>query len=56
MYTTSKQLKGLKVKQSMNLTGTSYRQRNALYQVAYRLGITITIRRTPEGVKLWRLT
>jgi hypothetical protein len=55
MLTTAHQLKRLKVGASMTLTGATYHQRNALYQVAYRAGIKISIRHTPGGVTLWRI-
>ena len=48
-------LKALKVDASLDLKNASYDHKQLLYRAAYRLGITISIRRTPDGTKLWRL-
>ena len=55
MLATSKQLQRMKVGQSMNLIGATYDQKQALYKAAFRADVKISIRKTPDGTKLWRV-
>ena len=56
MLTPSQQLQRLKVGKSLTLNGATGKVKKQFYNAATSLDIKISIRHTPNGATLWRIT